>query len=278
MYRRYFIMTACLATWLLITRNTPAAEDNAAEPPSANPSGSWKWAYTFNDNAAEFHLKLDWDGKLLTGKYTAFDNTTDIEETKLEQDALSFIAKREFNGNEFVVRFNGKVEPDDIRGTVGVDFGDGPRDFDWHAKRVVDVDEVLGTWKLHLDTPNGVIEPEITITKDGDKLHGDYSSPFGEREAKNVTLKDNELSWEISSNDNDEFDFHIVYRGKPRGNSIAGANEFDFGGNTGTMEFTGQRTPPEEKKESAAAPAAEAAAAAAPADAEASPAAEAVSP
>jgi hypothetical protein len=263
---------------LLTSCATAAEEGTGGDAKPVDPSGSWKWDYTFNDNPAEFHLMLDWNGKQLTGKYTAFNNTTDIEETKLENNQLSFVANREFNGNEFVVHFDGKVELDDITGTVGVDFGDGPQEFDWHAKRAVRIDDVLGTWRLHLDTPNGVIEPEITITKDGEKLHGDYSSPFGEREAHDVTLKDNELSWQIESNDDDQFDFEIVYRGKPRGNSISGTNEYDFGGNTGTMEFTGKRTPPEDKKEPVAAAEAEAAAAPAPADAAPNSAAETVEP
>jgi hypothetical protein len=285
MYRQQSITTAALVSGLVLTSFASAAEENGAtDTQPVDPSGSWNWEYTFNDNTAEFHLKLNWNGRALTGKYTAFDNTTEIEQTKLEQAALSFIAKREFNGNEFIVRFNGKVEPDDIVGTVGVDFGEGPREFDWHAKRVVEVDDVLGTWELRLETPNGVIEPRITITKDGDKLHGAYVSPFGEREAKELALKDNALSWQIESDDNDEFDFNIVYRGKPRGNAIAGTNEFDFGGNTGTMEFTGKRTPPEEKRVSATAPSAEATPAApaatepASAAADQSPAAEAVEP
>jgi hypothetical protein len=236
-------------------------EGGATKPEPVDPTGSWKWEYTFNDNPAEFQLELNWNGRELTGKYTAFDNTTDIEEAKFENNELSFISKREFNGNEFTVQFDGKAEANDIAGTVAVDFGEGPREFDWHAKRVVDTDNVLGVWKLKLDTPNGVIEPEITITKEGDKLHGDYISPFGEREAKDVMFKDGELSWRIESDEDDEFDFEVHYRGKPRGNTISGTNEFDFGGNTGTMEFTGTRTPPKEKDAAEAAPDQESAAA-----------------
>ncbi len=221
---------------------------DAAKSVPVDPSGSWKWEYALNDNPAEFSLQLKWDGKQLTGKYTAFNNTTDVEETKFADNRLSFISKREFNGNQFTVHFDGKAEPDDIVGKVGVDFGDGPREFEWHAKRTVDVADVLGVWKLKLETPQGVIEPQLTITKEGDKLHGDYVSPFGERAAKDLTLKDGELSWEISSGEGDDFDFKVVYHGKPRGNKIAGSNEFDFGGNTGTMEFTGERTPPEAKQ------------------------------
>jgi hypothetical protein len=222
--------------------------DDAAKTSRPDPRGTWKWERTFNDNTAEFVLKLNWDGKLLSGEYTAFDNTSTIEETKLERDTISFIARREFNGNEFEVAFDGQVKPDDIVGKVTVDFGNGPQEFDWHAKRAVEIDDVLGVWDLQLETPNGLIEPRLTITKDkDDKLHGAYVSPFGEREAKNVTLKDNELSWEISGK-RDGARFKVFYTGKPRGSTIEGTNEFDFGGNTGTIEFTGKRTPPAEKE------------------------------
>lgn len=234
------ILVAALCRPLLAEEASPAKESKAVDP-----SGTWKWEYSFNDNPAEFKLKLNWDGKQLTGKYTAFGNTTDIEEAKFEDGKLSFISNREFNGNEFTVRFDGELKANDIEGTVAVDFGDGAREFDWHAERAVDFDAVLGKWKLKLETPQGVIEPEVTIFQDGDQLKGHYVSPFGERDAKDIAFENGELSWRIESDDDDEFDFEVTYRGKPEGDKIAGRNEFDFGGNTGTMEFTGERTPPE---------------------------------
>jgi hypothetical protein len=246
--QRFFLMAVLLLHCVLSLVATADEAADAAKATPVDPSGSWKWSYNFNDNPADFSLKLNWDGQQLTGKYTAFNNTTDVDEGKLNDGKISFIAHREFNGNQFTVHFDGKAEPDDIVGTVGVDFGEGPREFEWHAKRVVDVDDVLGTWKLRLETPQGVIEPQLTITSQGDQLHGAYVSPFGEREARNLALKDGELSWEISSDDNDDFDFQVTYHGKPRGNKVAGSTEYDFGGNTGTMEFTGERTPPEEKE------------------------------
>jgi hypothetical protein len=232
------------------TEAAPAAEKKEAEP--ADPTGTWKWDVEFGDNTAEFKLKLNWDGKKLTGKYTAFDNTTDIQEAKLEKDQLSFVDKREFNGNEVVAEFKGKVKPDDIEGTVTVDFGgNGPQDFDWTPKRAVEIDDVLGKWELSLEGPNGTIEPELTLTKDGEKLTGNYVSPFGERVPKSVTLKDNKLIFDVSA-ERDGVQFKVVYTGTPRGNNIEGEAEFDFDGNAGTMEFTGKRTPPEEKEKAAA--------------------------
>ena len=247
------MLVAGTASMELACGQTEIATSNATEKKEAapvDPTGTWKWEVELNGNTAEFTLKLNWDGKKLTGKYTAFENTTDIEDTKLEKDQLSFVDKREFNGNEFVAEFNGTVKPDDIEGTVSVDFGgDEPREFDWNPKRAVEIDDVVGTWDLRVETANGVVEPKLTITKDGDKLKGkSISQVFGELEAKNLQLKDNELSWEISGS-NGGFDISVKYKGKPRGNTIEGTNEFSVGGgDSGTMKFTGKRTPPEEKE------------------------------
>jgi hypothetical protein len=254
MVRIQFTRLAALVVSLLVASAARADESRPAA--AVDPTGSWKWDYTAPDgNTMDFSLKLKWDGKQLAGKYTAFNDTTDISEGKLDKDQLSFVASREFNGNKFDVHFTGKVEPDDINGKVGLDFGQGPQEFDWHAKRFVDVDDVLGTWQLRLDTPNGVIEPQLTITKDDKGLHGHYVSPFGEREAKSVEFKDGQLTWDVSG-ERDGNSFKVVYHGKPQGDSIKGTNEFDFGGNTGTADFTGKRTPPEEKKAAEAKPAA----------------------
>lgn len=215
---------------------------------AADPSGNWKWQYEFGENKMDAQLKLDWDGKKLTGKYTAREATSEIRDAKLEKDALSFSTVRTINGNDFEIKFRGQLKADEIVGKVTIDFGES-RDFAWNAKRVVEADDVLGEWALRVDTPNGIVEPKLTITKD-DKgnLAGKYVSVFGAREPQNLTLKDSQLSWEISSNDDDQFDFKIVYKGNPRGNKIDGASEFRFGDNTGTMKFTGKRTPPEAQK------------------------------
>jgi hypothetical protein len=239
-------------TWAQVgdqSNETSAAESKPKPAKSApvDPSGTWKWQYRFGDNTMDAKLKLNWDGKKLTGNYTAREATSDIQDAKLERDQLSFTTVREINGNEFEVQFKGQVKPEEIVGTVTVDFGQS-RDFDWTAKRAVEMDDVLGVWNMQIDTPNGRVEPKLTITKgDNGKLKGTYESVFGKREAKNLALKDNQLTWEVSANDDDEFDFKIAYKGTPRGDNIEGTNEYEFGDNTGTMKFTGKRTPPKEK-------------------------------
>lgn len=223
--------------------NAAATADAEKRQQPVDPSGTWKWVRDFNGEDMEFVLKLNWDGKKLTGKYTAFDQTSEIQDAKLERDALSFFVEREFNGNEFDVDFDGKVADEKITGVIALDFGGGEQEIDWDAKRHVDVEGILGTWQLVLKRPDGgEAETKITFTKDGDKLAGDYENVFGRREAKNIAIKGTELTWEISG-ESDRGSFKSVYKGKVRGNKIAGTNNFNFGDRSGTMEFTGQRVP-----------------------------------
>src|SRR3990172_3168340 len=115
---------------------TEAKTETAKESP-ADPSGTWKWQYQFGDNPMDAKLKLNWDGKKLTGKYTARDAASEIRDGKLAKDELSFTTLREINGNEFEIEFKGQVKQDEIVGTVTIDFGEA-QDFDWNAKRAVE--------------------------------------------------------------------------------------------------------------------------------------------
>src|SRR5262245_21111187 len=90
-------------------------KDVATQAP-ADPSGTWKWQYQFGDNKMDAKLNLDWNGKKLTGKYTAREVASEIRDGKLEKDQLSFSTRREINGNEFEVKFNGQVKQDEILG------------------------------------------------------------------------------------------------------------------------------------------------------------------
>lgn len=229
---------------------TPPASSESKLQPVADPAGTWRWEYNFNGNRVEGRLHLDWDDKQLVGNYTAYDRKSDIEQAELEKDQLSFVTKREFNGNQFVVTFSGQVKSDDIAGKVAIDFGGNrAQEFEWNPKRVVELDDVLGTWELRVETPGGIVEPQLTISKDGDKLRGkSVSNVLGERDAKNIGLKGNELSWDIAGEANGE-SIKIHYKGKPRGNAIEGTLEFDFNGQKSTRKFTGKRTPAKDEQQ-----------------------------
>jgi hypothetical protein len=221
---------------------------------NVDPSGTWTWDRTFGDTTLHFTLRLERKGDKIAGTYESRRTEADeprksqIEEAKLEKDQLSFRVTREFNDRTFTIQFRGKVSEDAIKGNAEMTTDEGPREFDWEAKRTVQWADVLGTWQFRVETQDGnVIEPKLTLTKEGDKVKGHYSSPFGEREPMEIKVENNQLSFFISG-ERDGNAFKITYKGKPRGQSITGTVDFDFGGQTGTIDFSGKRIPEKTEK------------------------------
>lgn len=213
----------------------------------ADPTGTWKWERTFGGNTVEFTLRLQLKGEKITGTYASRRGETKIENAKLEGDQLSFEVNRERNDRSFQIKFQGKVSEDALKGNGSFSFDGGSREFDWEAQRSVEMDDVLGTWNLRIETQNGnVREPSLTLRKDGDKLKGAYVGRSGERELKNLTLKDNRLTFEIGG-ERDGNTWKVKYKGMPRGNSINGTIDYDFNGNTGTIDFAGKRAAEKKK-------------------------------
>ncbi len=105
---------------------------------AADPSGTWKWSVTGPDGSSfETTLKLELKDGNLTGQYSNQFGDTSIRNAKIKDDAIAFEVEREFDGNKFVLKYQGKLEGDSIRGTIefpGMDGGE-PRKVDWDAKR-----------------------------------------------------------------------------------------------------------------------------------------------
>ena len=101
--------------------------------------GTWKWSFTTqNGDTRESTLKLKQDGEKVTGTVTGRQgNETEIKDGKLDKDGnLSFNVVREFNGNSFTQKYNGKVDGDTIKGKIEMQGRDGEaRTRDWEAKR-----------------------------------------------------------------------------------------------------------------------------------------------
>lgn len=218
----------------------------AEEAKTVHPGGTWKWENTRREFTVKSTLRLKLkDGKIL-GTYKGRGDEVEIEEAKIDGDMVSFRITRGFDDLTFTVTYRGKISEDTIKGELEWSVGDRSGIRPWEAKRVVEMADILGTWKLKVTTEDGnSFEPTVTFTKDGDKLKGAYSSQWGDRDAENVLLKDNVLSFEISGETAEDV-FLVTYKGRPRGDSITGTLEYDFGGQSGTRPFKGQRQ--EEKK------------------------------
>jgi len=141
-----------------------AAPELRAADKKADVNGTWSWTMqgrgggqggNANATPRKFTLKLKADGDKLTGSMAlpaggrrgqggdgqaAAPRETEISDGKIKGDEISFSIKREFNGNAFVTKYNGKVSGDTITGKIeapGRNGGD-PVSRDWEAKREAD--------------------------------------------------------------------------------------------------------------------------------------------
>ncbi len=233
--------------FLGLTANSFAPAAQGEETKKVDPSGTWKWERTFNDNTREFVLRFRMDGDKVTGTYKGRREAVKIDDVKMDGDMLSFQYKRDTGDFRFTANYQGKVSEDTIKGTIEFSSDRGSREFDWEAKRSTELVDVLGKWQFKIETQNGVIEPSVTFSQEGDKIKGAYVSRLGEREAKNIKVNENKLTFEISG-ENDGNQFKVVYTGKPRGDSIKGTVDYDFNGTTGSTDFTGKLLREKEQK------------------------------
>src|SRR5687767_11491594 len=84
-----------------------------------NPTGTWKWTVTFNEQSREMTLKLKLDGDKLTGAMVGRNNReTAIEDAKYKDGEVSFSVTVDRNGQKSTSKYAGKVEGDTIKGKI----------------------------------------------------------------------------------------------------------------------------------------------------------------
>lgn len=111
---------------------------NSLRADDANPTGTWKWTVTFNNQSREMTLKLKLEGETLTGSMLGRDNQeTAIQDAKYKDGELSFNVTRERNGQKRTTKYAGKVSGDTIKGTVEFERDGQKQTRDWEAKRAV---------------------------------------------------------------------------------------------------------------------------------------------
>jgi hypothetical protein len=83
---------------------------------AADPTGVWKAEYTIPDGSTRtttFHLKAD--GEKLTGKLVTAVGEAPIQNGVVKGDDISFSAVRNFNGNDFTIKYTGTLSGDEIK-------------------------------------------------------------------------------------------------------------------------------------------------------------------
>jgi hypothetical protein len=106
----------------------------AADKP--DPTGTWKWSVTFNDQTRDMTLKLKLDGEKLTGTMVGRNNNeTAIEDATFKDGDVAFSVTRERNGQKNTTKYKGKLEGDTIKGKSESMRDGQAQSRDWNAKR-----------------------------------------------------------------------------------------------------------------------------------------------
>jgi len=106
----------------------------AADKP--DPTGTWKWSVTFNNNTREVTLKLKLDGDKLTGAMVGRNNNeTAIEDASFKDGEVAFSVTRERNGEKFTTKYTGKLDGDTLKGKTEFERNGEKQSRDWEAKR-----------------------------------------------------------------------------------------------------------------------------------------------
>lgn len=115
----------------------------AAFAADASPAGTWKWTQQGRQgNASERAMKLELKDGKLTGTLEGWqmgDNKipdTAISDATFKDGVVAFSVSREFNGNKFTTKYEGKVEGDKLTGTIEAPGRDGAvQKREWVATR-----------------------------------------------------------------------------------------------------------------------------------------------
>ncbi len=111
-----------------------ASQSQAAD--KQDPTGTWKWSVTFNDQSRDVTLKLKLEGDKLTGTMPGRNNEeTKIENGTFKDGEVSFSVTREGKGQKMTSKYKGKVDGDTIKGKIERERDGKAKSSDWEAKR-----------------------------------------------------------------------------------------------------------------------------------------------
>lgn len=125
--KRFAYATVCLLSLAVVTSALAA---------DADPTGTWKWTMTRNNQSRDVTLKLNLEDGKLTGSMPGRNNTeTAIEDGKFEGGKVSFKVTRERNGQKSTSTYSGELKEDTIKGTIEGERNGEKTSREWEAKR-----------------------------------------------------------------------------------------------------------------------------------------------
>lgn len=211
---------------------------------NASVAGEWDAAMNTPGGTRNFKVKFKVDGEKLTGEVGRDTGSLPLTGTIKGKD-IQFSYTVKYNENDLVLTMTGKVDGDNIAGTVS--FG-GMAEDSWSAKRAgggtapagaaassassAKVD-VTGAWDVEVQTEQGAGNPAFTFKQDGEKLTGTYKGLLGESTLTGTVKGDKiEFSFKVSG----QLEGTVSYTGTTDGKtmkgklSLAGMGEGTFTG------------------------------------------------
>ena len=208
-----------------------------------DPSGTWRREYDWNGTTVKEAIRLNAkeDGKIV-GTLFANDTALEIKDIKLEGRELSFSVSGDYQGTQWSSSYTGIIKRDEIDGSGVFKVGDQSWDFEWKPERSVQLDDVVGTWQIRIESPDGnILEPTMKISKDGGSYKSVYTSTQGQGlDVKDLRVEKNTLKFTLTA-EYDGYSIKVDYQGRPYGDKLSGSLDYDFGGTTGQVEFTARR-------------------------------------
>jgi hypothetical protein len=123
-------------TRLLLTVVVFGGLAGAALAEAPDPTGTWKWTVTFQDQAREQVLKLKLEGDKLTGAMVGRNNQeTPIADAKYADGEVSFTVTRERGDRKITTKYTGKIDGDTLKGKQETERNGQAQSRDWEAKR-----------------------------------------------------------------------------------------------------------------------------------------------
>jgi hypothetical protein len=228
--KRFMLIFAALA---LAAFTTFGADTNAA--------GIWKW--TLTEQTGETVLTLKQAGEKLTGSYTNQFGNAEITDGTLKGGDIAFKVKREFNGQDFVIKYSGKLSGDKITGKAEFDMNGETRALDWNAKRdsAKAAAAASGTWNTALILGDGNrIEGTLKLKQDGDKLTGATVRNENETPIQDGKIAGDQITFTVIR-ERDGRKVTAKYKGKITGDTLKGKVESDWSGDWQTLDWEGTR-------------------------------------
>lgn len=244
---------ACAAICFGFTTLSGAAVAQEASRTPVDPSGTWRWEYELDGAQYKDLVRLkvgssmkDSKDKEVKGVYeSSSGRKVEIRNGRISGQKLTFDFNINFQGMDVKLEFEGTIAKDELDGTVHASANEGSRDLPWTATRGVQADDVLGTWKMRIDANGTILEPVVTISKDGNSLKASYASATDSGQeiridANDVKIDKNQLCFGIET-EYQGTSIKADYKGRPYGDQIRGTIDYVLGGNAGEIDFTGER-------------------------------------